>query len=88
MLSLRARRSGLFGEVLRDVARSGAARLTDVLGFNGCSLAASALEARERRDGEDGAVGEVLEVFGLCAEYRAGLEGDRESDRRICWMEA
>lgn len=68
VLSLNARRNGLFGDVLREMTRTGPARLTDVLGFSGGPLAASALKARESPEGEDGAVGEVLEVFGLCAE--------------------
>lgn len=91
MFSLKARRSGLSGEVLRDPERKWPLRLVNDLFLTGGSDAGaeSALKARDSAEGDLGAVGEVLvgDLFKLWG-YRAGLEGERESERRICWIEA
>lgn len=65
MLSLNARLNGLFGEVLRDTARTGAARLTEYLGFGTISAAGPALILRESPEGEVGAVGDVLVLLAV-----------------------
>jgi hypothetical protein len=84
VLSLSARRSGLLGEVLREPRRKGVLRLRD--GFlAGKSAAASALKARES---VEGAVGEALGDFTVNVGWRAGFEGERDKERRICCMEA
>ena len=88
VLSLKARRSGLFGEVLRKAVRICPLRFTVYLLLGTGSVAASALNARDKQDGDAGAVGEVLADFAVHVEYRAGFDGERERERRICCMDA
>ena len=88
MLSLKARRSGLLGEVLRDDVRIGPLRFTEHLCFGTGSVVASALTVRDSPDGDAGTVGEVLADLAVCSEKRAGFEGERESERLICCIEA
>ena len=56
VLSLSARRSGEFGDVLRGIGRNGAARFTENLGLAVDSTAISALYARDNPDGDAGIV--------------------------------
>ena len=84
MLSLKARRSGLFGEVLLGPERRGTLRFAELVCLGVSVEVASAVNARDRPDGDTGAVGEELLDLGALIEKRAGLDGDRERDRRIC----
>lgn len=56
--SLKARRSGLLGEVLRDTVRTWPLRLSEYFVFGTGSVAASTLDAPSMCDGEDGTLGE------------------------------
>jgi hypothetical protein len=92
VLSLSARRSGLFGEVLRDLMRRAPGRGPAVLGLVS-KFAESALNARLKLDGDRGVDVAVLVRIVRSALFvnnvnRDGLEGDRESERRICLMVA
>ncbi len=68
VLSLKARRSGLFGDVLRDTERNGPPRLTDGLCFAPSSVAASALHARDSENGDTCGLDDVLGDFVICNE--------------------
>lgn len=93
LMSPSVRRSGLLGEVLRDLMRSGPVRPPVDLG-RASKLVESALYVRlspegDRGTGDIGAVGDV--AFPLAArsvEYREGLDGERDSERRICLIVA
>lgn len=80
--SLKARRSELFGDVLRALTRIGAFRLRLNLLLFEQSVEAFALNARERADG-----GDFLGDLVVYSWKRDGLEGERDSERRICLIE-
>lgn len=90
MLSLRARLSGLVGEILRVDVRKPEARFTECLGL-GTSVMPSTACPRDNCDGETGALGDR----GAAGDLGEGMlltrecfEGERESVRRISRMEA
>ena len=88
VLSLRARRSGLFGDVLRETVRF-TFRLTEYLGLGRGSVAANVNMPYGRESGESGADGGVVVVALVWyIEDRPGLHGDFDSERRSCWIDA
>lgn len=72
----------MFGDVRRDVIRSGPVRFDEYFVFEVKSEVGSVVKARDRVDGERGAIGEVVSM------KRCGLDGDRDRECRICLIDA